>query len=117
MSHQVLSRLSSEEQHDEVVVARDALAVELGDEPLPFAYPYGRARHYGAMTRAIVVGAGHTCALGVGGDNGSGASPFALDRTLVHEGLSIPQNVEVLPMIESVRSRIRGALVRAGRGR
>jgi peptidoglycan/xylan/chitin deacetylase (PgdA/CDA1 family) len=115
MSHYVLSRLTEPEQRAEVMDARMALQQSAGLGRMPFAFPYGRARHIGATTVDLVKEAGHTCALGVGGDNAWGTSPYALSRTLVTRRVRLEANVEVLPALERLRGSVVGLLRRRPR--
>jgi peptidoglycan/xylan/chitin deacetylase (PgdA/CDA1 family) len=62
VSHPVLARLDRESAEQEICLARDRLADELGRPPTFFAYPYGGDPDIGSGAPALVARAGFTAA-------------------------------------------------------
>ncbi len=56
VTHPILSRLSAEQQHEEIAGSQARLAVELGEVPHLFAYPVGKPHTFNADTRAALRG-------------------------------------------------------------
>jgi peptidoglycan/xylan/chitin deacetylase (PgdA/CDA1 family) len=107
LTHPVLATLTLDEQRVEVEEAKQAIIQRFDCGPVPFAFPYGRPKHYSPGTVRIVAESGHSCALAVGGSNAWGTSPFQLERTLVTAKVSFEMNVEVLPALERLRGAVR----------
>lgn len=64
-SHPVLSRLTLEQQQEEIIGAYSCLEHHLGYRSFPFAYPFGTSAAYAAETQQIVRHSGHSCAFNV----------------------------------------------------
>ena len=58
VTHRRLSKLSEQEQRDEIYGCAEAIERELGERPAAFAYPYGATGDYDKTTKALVKGAG-----------------------------------------------------------
>ena len=84
MTHPRLSRLTEEEQREEIGACKRRLEEKLGHAIETFAYPYGSALDYTPLTESIVKESGY--AFAVSNRYGSvvpGANPWALRRIWV----------------------------------
>jgi peptidoglycan/xylan/chitin deacetylase (PgdA/CDA1 family) len=62
-THPILSALDEPQQRAEIATAREALCSIKGHAPIAFAYPFGLARNYNAVSRRIAVETGHRAIL------------------------------------------------------
>ncbi|HWP42162.1 MAG TPA: polysaccharide deacetylase family protein [Blastocatellia bacterium] len=87
-THPKLSLLSSEEVERELKESREAIAMQLGDRNMPFAYPYG---DYSDCVVEQARSAGYVCALTTDeGLNDLEADVFTLRRTLIGDDDDVP---------------------------
>lgn len=63
VSHPILSQLTGEEAHTEVVESRRMIEAACGRAPRAFAYPNGRPEDYSPTIQTLVREAGFTCAV------------------------------------------------------
>jgi peptidoglycan/xylan/chitin deacetylase (PgdA/CDA1 family) len=96
-THRALSVLSEHELESEIVGSRDDLRALLDIERMPFAYPYGGAKHISAPAAERVAAAGYSCALTMLADgNPPGTNRMALRRVDVRDV------IEHLPLLRRV---------------
>jgi peptidoglycan/xylan/chitin deacetylase (PgdA/CDA1 family) len=62
-THPILSVLDEHQQRAEIATAREILTSISGHAPVSFAYPFGLARNYSAISRRLAVETGHRAIL------------------------------------------------------
>lgn len=84
VTHPVLSRLTPQEQAEEIAGSRRELEEVIGRPVRHFAYPFGGRAHFDHVSRALVREAGFELACAnIPGVVRAGSDPFALPRVLV----------------------------------
>jgi peptidoglycan/xylan/chitin deacetylase (PgdA/CDA1 family) len=105
-SHFKLADLPHAEAEAEMRTSRDAVQAELGNAPLPFAFPYG------SYTEALCRSGrklGYTCALTTDGGANSSDDLFQLCRTLIGNGDDIPAFAMRVSQLAHWLGSVRGA--------
>ncbi|MEM8710111.1 MAG: polysaccharide deacetylase family protein [Planctomycetota bacterium] len=93
VNHPVLSRLSKDEQREEIQGGRDAIDRVLGEDApsqAVFAYPYGRRWDFDQTSPLLVQEAGYSYAVTThAGVNRRGTPPYLLRRWPIHDGTKL----------------------------
>jgi peptidoglycan/xylan/chitin deacetylase (PgdA/CDA1 family) len=91
VSHPILSTLDDEGLRAELVISREQIESELGQECYAFAYPNGSHADFGPRDKRALQAAGYSCGLSLEGTlNGAGVDLYELDRINVGRRLNGP---------------------------
>ncbi len=86
-SHTPFSAMSLDEQWREIVHSKKVIEENLGEDFVPFSYPFGQTKDFTLNTQRLVKEAGHSCILtAMPTLNHAGTSPFELGRIVVDNG-------------------------------
>ena len=98
-SHPVLSKLSEDEQEEEIVGAKTCLEKELRQKTVPFSYPFGEEMHSSELTVKLIKKSVHSGIFKVGGE--TDAYGFARIPIFASREYAFFANIELYPMLKS----------------
>ena len=116
--HGILSRLSTEQAKQDILVSKWAIESHLGEPVRFFAYPNGRTGDFNEETKRILREAGFICGLStITGLNDCNTDKYELRRVCVSNNDDFFGFLAKLSGLTALFSRVKNRLTSAGRGR